>query len=506
MAADNKKIAKNSMYMYIRMGVTILVGFYTSRVILQVLGVQDYGIYNAVGGIVALFTFLNTAMTEATQRFLSFELGKGDKVALRNTFSMCLNVHILISLIIVLFCEVVGLWLFYHKMVIPADRMDVAFWVFQLSIVTAVINVTQVPYNSSLFAHEEFNVYAIFQIGKSVLMLVSVIALQYIPLDKLLVYAILVFICNLSFAMINRIYDIKKFEECHYKKYWDKALFKDVMGYTSWSLIGNLSNSLCDQGVNILLNMFFGPAVNAARGIAVQVQTAVASFVTNFQGASIPQIVKLYAKDDKEATVKLINNSSKISYFLFYILVVPVCFEMNKLLHIWLGNITDYMVSFSILTLITILCQALGGTLVHLINATGKIKGFQLAYSIANFLIFVAAYILFKLGFSPITPFIVIFIARLCIDIYTFFEIHRLIDYPIKSYFKSVLGPELLISLLGIVVPLVLYNSFGDTILRLVLIFTCSIVINIFLILFIGFNSHDRKWILSLAISFVHKK
>lgn len=488
------------------MGVTVLVGLYTSRVILQVLGVQDFGIYNAVGGIVALFTFLNTAMTESTQRFLSFELGKGDAVALRNTFSMCLNVHILISIIIVLFCEILGLWLFYHKMVIPAERMSVAFWVFQISVVTAVINVTQVPYNSSLFAHEEFNIYAIFQIGKVLLLLLSVFVLQLIPFDKLLVYAILVFICNLAFALFNRIYDIIHFEECRYKKIWEKKLFKNVMSFTSWSLIGNLSGSLCDQGVNLLLNMFFGPAVNAARGIAVQVQTAVASFVTNFQGASIPQIVKLYAQGDREATIRLVNNSSKVSYFLFYILVVPVCFEMDALLHIWLVNVTEYMVSFSILTLLVILCQALGGTLVHLINATGKIKGFQTAYTIANILIFIAAYVLFKCGFSPITPFVVIFIARLCVDIYTFFEIHRLIDYPMKTYYKDVLFPELLVSVLGVVVPLILYCNLSNSLIRLILIFAVSVVVNILLILYIGFNKQERLWIKNLVVNFLHLK
>lgn len=498
MAADNKKIAKNSIYMYIRMGVTILVGFYTSRVILQVLGVQDYGIYNAVGGIVALFTFLNTAMTEATQRFLSYELGKGDKVQLRNTFSMCLNVHMIISMIIVLFCEIIGLWLFYHKMVIPSDRQNIAFWVFQLSVITSVLNVTQVPYNASLFAHEKFNVYAVFQIGKTVLQLLFVIALQFIPFDKLLVYAILVFICNLTFVLLNRLYDIRMFEECHYIRYWDNHLFKQVMGYTSWSLVGNLSNTLSDQGINILLNMFFGPIVNAARGIAMQVQTAVASLVFNFQGASIPQIVKLYASGDREAAIKLVNNSSKISFYFFYILVVPVCFEMHQLLHIWLGHVHDYMVSFSILTLLSILCAAFGGTLGFLIQATGKIRRFQLFISIANITIFVASYLFLKLGFPPYSPLIITIVMKLVIDLYTYFEIRRLMDYPIMSYFKSFLFPSLIVSVLGLVVPGLWYLCLPEDLLRCILLISTTITINALIIFFVGFKHHERIWIIHL--------
>ena len=498
MAADNKRIAKNSIFMYIRMGVTVLVGFYTSRVILQVLGVQDYGIYNAVGGIVALFTFLNTAMTQATQRFLSYELGKGDMVKLRNTFSMCLNVHILISIIIVAIGEALGLWLLYNKMVIPADRMHIAFWVFQLSILASVINVTQVPYNASLYAHERFNVYAVFQVGKAFLLLGSVFSLKLIPFDKLLTYAVLVFICNLLFALVNRVYDIKQFSECHYKCFWDKGMFRNVMGYTSWSLIGNMSTSLCDQGINILLNIFFGPVVNAARGIAVQVQTAIASLVFNFQGASVPQIVKLYASGDRNGVLKLVNNSSKISFYLFYIMVVPVCFEMNKLLTLWLGQVHDYMVAFSIFTLVIIVCQAFGGTLVFLIQATGKIKGFQIFSSIANALVFPITYVFFKLGFDPITPFIVIMIARLIIDIYTFYDIKKLVDYPINVYYKNVLLPEFIISALGLIAPSLYIIYMEDTIIRCVLLFISCILINSLLIYYIGFNKHEREWIKNL--------
>ena len=498
MPADNKKIAKNTIFMYIRMIVNILIGFYTSRVILQVLGVSDFGIYNAVGGIVALFIFLNSAMTEATQRFLSFELGTGNQQKLAHTFSMCLNVHILISAIIVIIGEVIGLWLLYNKMVIPENRMNTAFWVFQFSIFASVFNVTQVPYTACLNAHEDFNIYALFQILKSVVTLFFVILLKFMDGDKLWWYALFVLIVQLGFVIANRIYDVRNYKECTYHFVWDKSLFYRLFSYTSWSLTGQMSNTLADQGINLLMNMFFGPAVNAARGIAVQVQNSVSSLVWNFQGASIPQIVKLYAKGERDSYVKLVNSSSKVSFFIFYLMVIPVCFEMHMLLHIWLGQTTDYMILFSILVLVNVLTAAFGGTLVFLIQATGKIKGFQMFSSIANALVFPITYVFFKLGFNPITPFIVIMIARLIIDIYTFYDIKKLVDYPINVYYKNVLLPEFIISALGLIAPSLYIIYMEDTILRCVLLFISCILINSLLIYYIGFNKHEREWIKNL--------
>lgn len=232
-----------------------------------------------------------------------------------------------------------------------------------------------------------------------------------------------------------------------------------------------MSNTLADQGINLLMNMFFGPAVNAARGIAVQVQNSVSSLVWNFQGASIPQIVKLYAEGERDSYVKLVNSSSKVSFFIFYLMVIPICFEMHMLLHIWLGQTTEYMILFSILVLVNVLTAAFGGTLVFLIQATGKIKGFQIFSSIANALVFPITYVFFKLGFNPISPFIVIMIERLIIDIYTFYGIKKLVDYPINVYYKNVLLPEFIISALGLIAPSLYIIYMEDTILRCVLLF-----------------------------------
>ncbi len=506
MPADNKKIAKNSIFMYIRMIVNILIGFYTSRVILQVLGVSDFGIYNAVGGIVALFIFLNSAMTEATQRFLAFELGTGNQQKLAHTFSLCLNVHILISVIIVIIGEIIGLWLLYNKMVIPENRMHTAFWVFQFSIFASVFNVTQVPYTACLNAHEDFNIYALFQILKSVATLFFVILLKFMDGDKLWWYALFVLIVQLGFVVANRIYDVRNYNECRYRFVWDKSLFYRLFSYTSWSLAGQMSNTLADQGINLLMNMFFGPAVNAARGIAIQVQNSVSSLVWNFQGASIPQIVKLYAKGERESYIKLVNSSSKVSFFIFYLMVVPICFEMHMLLHIWLGQTTEYMILFSVLVLLNVLTAAFGGTLVFLIQATGKIRNFQLFSTISNLIVFPLTYLLYKIGYSAYISYILIFVSRILIDLYTFHLARKLADYPMQSYYTKVILPEMVVSVAGIIVPFLLYVSIDEGIIRLTLIFTISIFLNIFFILYLGFNRNERVWVYRIVGKFIKKR
>jgi O-antigen/teichoic acid export membrane protein len=506
MPADNKKIAKNTIFMYIRMIVNILIGFYTSRVILQVLGVSDFGIYNAVGGIVALFIFLNSAMTEATQRFLSFELGTGNQQKLAHTFSMCLNVHILISVIIVIIGEIIGLWLLYNKMVIPENRMHTAFWVFQFSIFASVFNVTQVPYTACLNAHEDFNIYALFQILKSVATLFFVILLKFMDGDKLWWYALFVLIVQLGFVVANRIYDVRSYKECRYRFVWDKSLFYRLFSYTSWSLAGQMSNTLADQGINLLMNMFFGPAVNAARGIAIQVQNSVSSLVWNFQGASIPQIVKLYAKGERESYIKLVNSSSKVSFFIFYLMVVPICFEMHMLLHIWLGQTTEYMILFSVLVLLNVLTAAFGGTLVFLIQATGKIRNFQLFSTISNLIVFPLTYLLYKIGYSAYISYILIFVSRILIDLYTFHLARKLADYPMQSYYTNVIMPEMVVSVAGIIVPFLLYISIDEGIIRLTLTFTISILLNTIFILYLGFNRNERKWIYGIVDNFIKKR
>lgn len=500
-SVNKKRIVKNTMYMYLRMFFTIIIGFYTSRVVLNTLGVSDYGIYNAVGGIVSLFVFLNTAMTQATQRFLSYELGRGSVGEIQKIFSMCLNVHLIISIIIIFLSEVVGLWLLYNKMVIPIERLDVAFWVFQFSIFSAVLNIIIVPYSASIYSNEKFNIYAVIQIVSAILKLVFVVSLQFISFDKLLTFSVSVFIVMLTTFLLYQIYCIRSFRECHYLFEWDKDVFKSIMGYTSFSLLGDVSNTLADQGVNLLLNMFFGPAVNASRGIAMQVRGIVGNFVGNFQGASIPQIVKLYSAGEREQMISLVLKTSKISFFLYYVIVAPVLLEMYTLLKLWLGQVPEYMVEFSRLSLLIILIQSFGGTLLFLIQATGKIKKYQMFSFIFNLFVFPLTYVLFKYGFNPITPFVLTIVMKFFVDVCVIYFAKALADFPVKDYICQVIVKDVLIAVFGAILPVFLHVIMPQSILRTFVVGIVSVIYISFIIYCIGFNSHERQWIKKMIIN-----
>ena len=343
---NNKRIAKNTLLLYFRMLFTMAVSLYTSRVVLNTLGVEDFGVYNVVGGVVAMFGFINGSMSSATQRYITFALGKGDKTWLQTVFSTTLQIHTLIAGIIVLLGETVGLWFLYNKMQIPADRMDAAFWVLQCSIVATIVMIISVPYNADIIAHEKMSAFAYISILEVVLKLVIVYMLVVFSFDKLILYAFLLLAIQLLIRFCYSIYCNRHFEETKYRHVWDKALFKEMTGFAGWSLFGNLAGVLFSQGLNMLLNVFFGPIVNAARAVAVQVQSAIQQFVGNFQMALNPQITKTYAKGELGDMHSLMFRSARFSFFLLYFLSLPVLFETNFILTIWLKTVPENTVVF----------------------------------------------------------------------------------------------------------------------------------------------------------------
>ena len=299
-SSNNKRIAKNTLLLYFRMLVTMAVSLYTSRVVLNILGVEDFGIYNVVGGIVAMFGFINGSMTSATQRYLTFELGQNNRAQLTKVFSTSLSIHGIISFLIIVLAETVGLWFLWNKMQIPADRMNAAFWVFQCSVAASVIMIMSVPYNAAIIAHERMSAFAYISIIEVSLKLLIVCFLRYFHTDKLILYAALIVIVQFLIRLCYSWYCNRHFNETKYRWSWDKGLFKEMTGFASWNMFGSLAAITFTQGLNLLLNMFFGPVVNAARGIAVQAQTAIGQFSSNFQTALNPQITKSYATGDME--------------------------------------------------------------------------------------------------------------------------------------------------------------------------------------------------------------
>lgn len=400
--SSNKTIAKNTIFLYIRMMVTMVVSLYTSRVILQVLGVDDYGIYQAVGGIVGFLGFLNAAMSAGTSRFITFGLGEGDEVKLKKIFSTTLTGHIILALLIVVIAETAGLWFQHNKMVIPPDRLNATLWVFHLSVLTAFFTLTQIPYNACIIAHEKMSVYAYVSIIEAVLKLAIVYLLMIGHMDKLILYAILLAVLQLSILTYYRFYCVRRFVEARFKLSMDKKLFKEIAGFSSWSLFANGSIALNSQGILILLNMFFAPSVVAARAISLQVNSAANQFVNNFQTAANPQIVKLYAAKEYEKSKQLLLQTTRFSFYLMLLLSLPICMTAEPLLKLWLGIVPEYSVIFLQIIIVQSLFHVFDVSFYRALFAKGQLRENALISPTLGFVQFPIVYVLFKMGCSPV--------------------------------------------------------------------------------------------------------
>lgn len=496
---ENKRIAKNTIFLYLRMFFTMLIGLYTSRVVLKVLGVQDYGIYDVVGGIITFFTFLNATMAAATQRFLNFEIGRGDQDRLHKVFCTALNIHIIIAVIIVLVAESVGIWFIENKLNIPEDRIFAAHIVFQCSLLTAVFSITQVPYNALIIAHERMGVYAYVSVIRSVLKLLLTLLISIISFDHLILFAIFMFLKEAIVLVAYRIYCLSKFKESNYELFWDKSLVKEIGGFAGWNLSAHLVNMAKNQGVNILLNIFHGPIANAARGIASQVQGTLLQFSDNFQIATVPQITKRYAAGDTSGSNNLIIKGSKISILLFIIVMQPIIIEVRTLLGLWLVEVPPHAVVFTRLCLIATLCNAFSGLLVYGALATGKVKKYQIVMSSIISLQFFAVWILFSLGvqskvmyITEIICYILALFARLTL-------LKVMVQFPVVRYLFEVVFKSLVVFALSFIIPYYLHTIIEGCFIRIVCVCLSSVLISGTLAFFIALSKHERDMI-SLAL------
>ncbi len=451
MSSENtKRIAKNTAMLYFRMLFTMLVTLYTSRVILNTLGVQDYGIYNIVGGVVYLFSVLSGSIGSATQRFLSFEIGRKDFEQLRKVFSLTVTIHVILALIIFALAETIGLWFLITQINIPSERIDAAQWVYQFSVFSFVLTILQIPYNASIIAHEDMKVYAYVSFLDVSLKLLVVFILSWLSFDKLKLYAGLLFVTFFIITFVYNRYCKRKFQEWKYSFYWNKTLFDTLMSYAGWNLFGAMAVVISNQGINILLNTFFGPVVNAARGIAYQVQGAVNSFVTNFQMAVNPQIVKSYASGDKSYMMKLIFQSSKYSFFLLFLLSLPILIETETILKIWLIIVPEFTVIFCRLVIVVALIDSFSGSLIASSGATGRVKKYQMVVGTILMLNLPISYVLLKIGYVPqVTMYISIMIS--CVALASrLYMLKSMINISIRAFFKNVIA---------IVIPIVTISS-----------------------------------------------
>lgn len=485
---------------------TLAVSLYTSRIVLSTLGIDDFGIYNIVGGVVMMFGFLNSAMTVSTQRFLMFELGKGDYKELKHIFSLSTTLHLLISVLVLLLAETVGLWLLNSKLTIPVERMHAANWVYQFSVFSLILTILSVPYNAIIIAREKMNVFAYIGVVEVSLKLLVVFLLALSHSDKLIVYSVLLFTVSLFIRLIYGIYCKKHYEESHYKFYWNKKKFIEMSSFAGWNLFGVFAGIGGNQGVNIVLNIFFGPTINAARGIAYQVMAAVNLFVSNFQIAVNPPITKAYASGDKGNLYTIVYAASKYSFFLMFFLVLPLLFETRVVLETWLKLVPQHTVTFTRLVLIDIVICCVSGPLQILVQATGKVRIYQLVVSTLLFLNLPISYIVLKLGYEPESVFLIsIFlsflslICRLCV-------LRRLIEFPVCSFLSQSILPILKIVIFPVSITFFVYESLTLGWTRFFILCTISTLSIFWSIWLLGISKEEKIYIMKYYNNKIVKK
>lgn len=505
-SSNNKRIAKNTILLYIRMFFIMAVTLYTSRVVLNTLGVVDFGIYNVVGGVVAMMGVLNGAMSVSTQRYLTFELGRGDAVRLKQVFSVCLTIFFLLSIIVILLAETVGLWFLHNKMVIPAERMSAADWVYQYSIIACILSLVVNPFNATIIAHERMNVYAYVSILEVLLKLGVVYLLLIIPTDRLSTYGFLILLSQVVVTATYIVYCLKHFPESRYKFYWEKPLFTELVNYSGWNLFGSVSGLVKGQGLNILLNMFFNPAVNAARAIAYQINAAITQFFTNFYTAVRPQITKYYAHGDMDEMTKLVFRSSKLSFYLIMLVSMPIIIETPYIVNLWLGQLPEYVVPFTRLIIAISAIDSMASPLMTAAHATGRIRLYQSSVGTMTILNIPVSYFFLRYGCSPLSVFYIsLFISIVCLFM-RLWIVRRLMVFPVKEYIVKVFGSSLLVCTVALVIPLAVYMALDENIYTVLIVCLLCLVSSIATVYYVGLSVHEREFVTSIIRKkFLHK-
>jgi len=500
-SASGKRIAKNSLILYVRMLFSMLVSLYTSRVILEVLGVQDYGMYNVVGGVVTLFGFITGSLSATSSRYITVALGHKNPKELCSIFGTILTVQYLLAMFIFLFCETAGLWLVSYKLVIPDHRIVAVQWIYQCSIITTIVSILNVPYNALIIAYEKMKVYAYVSMFSVIVKLGGILLLKVIKGDTLICLGVIMLIIEIMSATMGILYCRRRFVEIRMLPEWNMKLLKKVFSYSGWTSFGYLAIVGLTQGVNILLNLFYGPAVNAARGISVQVQNAVRQMCANFQIAINPQITKSYASGDFGYMHQLVIISSKYSFFIMTLLIVPIEMNVPYILKLWLGNYPEHTVMFIKLTLVMLLIKAMSNPLLTALHATGDIRKFQIIEGLSMLLTVPVCYIILKSGCKyPEIVFIISLIMEIATQCIRIYMILPRIQFNMKEYIRSVLLPIMWIiaplSLIYLIyIPNENFMGFATSVL-------CIVIVAVLLIYNIGLSKEERsfacKWIKSM--------
>ncbi len=489
---SNKRLARNTLILYVRMGVMMVIGFFTARITLSALGVENYGIYNVVGGLVSMFSLISTSLSSSIARFLTYGLGKGDMTELRRVYSVSLAIQIILALVIVACAETVGLWFLNHKLVIPPDRMYAANVVFQLSLLSFVMSLLSTPFNAMIIAHEKMSAFAYMTLFEAGVKLLIVIVLLYVPGDKLILYAILLSFMGLATLALYCWYCRSRFEECRFMVVRDRNMYGRIFSFAGWNFIGCTAALMNDQGINIMLNMFFGPIVNTGRGIGNQINAILSQFSGNFMTALNPQITKNFAGNNFERTYTLIFKGTKLSYFLFLIISIPVLLETPRVLAIWLGQIPDYSVGFARLTIILSLVNSLSNTLINAQLATGRIRNYQIVVGGTLLLNLPVSYLFLRAGCAPaVTVAVAIFISQICMFLRLWF-LRSMMGLPMRAFIREVYLRVLMVTALSLLLPAAAYIFMDSSLMRFMVISVLAFVSTVVTAWFVGCDASER--------------
>lgn len=494
MAVDNKRIAKNTIFLYVRMLATMLVGLYTSRVILQNLGIDDYGIYGVVGGIVGFMGFLNGALATSSSRFLTYALGEGNIEKSQRTFATTLTIHVILGFIILIIGEAIGPWMIVHKLLIPEDRLVAAQWAFQFSILTTSIGISQVPYSATIVAHEKMDIYAYMAMVDILLRLTIAISLSYWGGDRLIFFAMLLFLQSVGTMAFYRFYCAFKFQEARTRLFVDVGIFRQIAAFSIWNLITMLINSLNSYGTTILQGIFFSPAIVAAKSISVKVNQMMTQFIGNFRQAMNPQIVKLYASNEMAEFRKLTLQSAQYSFYIMWVMLLPMLLGLSEILHLWLGNVPNLSEEFTRLMLVSSSFWLFDSAFQQGLVATGNIKKASLLSCVSNGLIFPVLYVIYKLGGDPLWSVRVSLICAIILS--TIIKPYLLViqvDFKwcdfIKIYYRC-----LLVVLTSSIIPISLKLLLSiDSFWQLILIILVSVLSSLFCVFYIGIDKGVRQ-------------
>ena len=495
-SSANKRLAKNSLFLSIRMVIVLLITFYTTRVILATLGVEDYGVYNVVCGFISMFAFLNTSMSNGIQRFFNYEFGKNGEEGAVKVYNTALIIQTILAIVILVVIEAFGIWYINNKMVIPDNRMIAAQWIFQFAVVSFIFNIFQAPYTAAVMAHEKMDFYAVVSILDAVFKLLIVYTLPIIGRDYLITYGFLWMFISVINWILYFIYTKHNFKEIRLIKVHQKDLFKSMLSFSGWNMFGSFSGVMKEQGINLIINLFFGPVVNAARAVASQVNGGMESFVMNVTIPVRPQVVQSYAKGDISRTMNLTYSISKLSCYVFYIAALPIIMEIDYILHLWLGsNVPEHTSAFIVIILMTTMIANLNSAVSNVVHASGKMMKYQVTTGLLGIASVPAAYIALKLGAKVEIALVITFFSKAIAQYFSLIILKGIVEYSLFDYCKKVLLPIFLVIIMTFWVPLILKLSMQASFLRLILVGTISVISVCLSILLIGLNNSEKQMV-----------